>query len=82
MSARESLWEQAILPIESTIQEAIRNLNKVGIKIVLVVNPARELQGTISDGDIRRGLLKGFGLSSPIKIILIRGFTSRPQRSH
>ena len=72
MSASKFLWKQAILPVESTIQEAIRNLDKVGIKIVLVVNSARELQGTISDGDIRRGLLKGLDLSSPIKSIIHR----------
>jgi len=68
----EQLWQQATLPVESTIQEAIRNLDKVGIKIVLVVNPAQELQGTISDGDIRRGLLKGLDLSSPIASIIHR----------
>jgi len=72
MSSAETLWRQAILPVESTIQEAIRNLDKVGIKIVLVVNPARELQGTISDGDIRRGLLKGLDLNSPIESIIHR----------
>ena len=72
MSSAEALWRQAILPVESTIQEAIRNLDKVGIKIILVVNPARELQGTISDGDIRRGLLKGLDLSSPIESIIHR----------
>jgi len=72
MSTSKTLWNQAILPVESTIQEAIRNLDKVGIKIVLVVNPARELQGTISDGDIRRGLLKGLDLSSPIESIIHR----------
>lgn len=72
MSSAEALWRQAILPVDSTVQAAIRNLDKVGIKIVLVVNPARELQGTISDGDIRRGLLKGLDLSSPIESIIHR----------
>ena len=72
MNQPEQLWQQATLPVESTIQEAIRNLDKVGIKIVLVVNPAQELQGTISDGDIRRGLLKGLDLSSPIESIIHR----------
>jgi dTDP-glucose pyrophosphorylase len=72
MSSAEPLWRQAILPVESTIQETIRNLDKVGIKIVLVINSARELQGTISDGDIRRGLLKGLDLSSPIESIIHR----------
>lgn len=66
------IWREAILPPESTIQEAIRNLDRVAIKIVLVVDGAGELQGTISDGDIRRGLLRGLDLNSPIASIVHR----------
>jgi len=66
-SLPEDIWCQAILPVDATIQEAIHNLNQVAIKIVLVVNKRGELAGTISDGDIRRGLLKGFDLKSSIE---------------
>lgn len=69
-SLSESLWHQATLPANSTIQQAISNLDQVAIKIVLVVNEDGELEGTISDGDIRRGLLKGLDLNSPIKNIV------------
>jgi dTDP-glucose pyrophosphorylase len=70
VSSFENIWRRAILHANSTIQQAIRNLDQVAIKIVLVVNDAGELQGTISDGDIRRGLLKGLDLNSPITGIL------------
>ena len=40
------------------------------MKIVLVVNEEGQLQGTISDGDIRRGLLKGLDLNSCIEEII------------
>ncbi len=69
---REELWRQAILPANATIQQAILNLNEVTIKIVLVVNEAGALEGTISDGDIRRGLLKGLDLNSSIASIIHR----------
>ncbi len=68
----EDIWRQAILPAEVTIQQAIRNLDQVAIKIVLVVNESGELQGTISDGDIRRGLLRGLDLNSPAASIVHR----------
>ena len=64
------LWRQAIMPADSTIQQAIRNLDHVAIKIVLVVNQQGELVGTISDGDIRRGLLRGLDLNSPITSVI------------
>ena len=38
----------------------------------MVVNEAGELEGTISDGDIRRGLLKGLDLNSPIASVIHR----------
>ena len=66
----EELWRRAILPAHATIEQAIRNLDQVAIKIILVVNDAGALEGTISDGDIRRGLLKGLDLASPIAGII------------
>jgi predicted transcriptional regulator len=66
----EERWRQAILPAYATIEQAIRNLDQVAIKIVLVVNERGELEGTISDGDIRRGLLKGLDLNSSIASLI------------
>lgn len=72
MSRTEERWRQAILPVKTSIQHAIRSLDQASIKIVMVVNEAGELEGTISDGDIRRGLLKGLDLSSPIASVIHR----------
>jgi dTDP-glucose pyrophosphorylase len=72
LNPSEQLWRQAILPFDATIGQAISNLNQVGIKIVLVVNEAGMLEGTISDGDIRRGLLKGLDMNSSISTIIHR----------
>ncbi|MCQ8127917.1 nucleotidyltransferase family protein [Methylomonas rivi] len=72
MNPSEQLWRQAMLPVNATIGQAIRNLNEVSIKIVLVTNEAGELEGTISDGDIRRGLLNGLDLNSPIDSVIHR----------
>jgi len=72
MNSSNQLWHSAILPSNATIAQAIRNLNDISIKIVLVVNEAGTLEGTISDGDIRRGLLKGLNLESSIGTIIHR----------
>ena len=72
MSSAEEIWRRAILSANSTVEQAIRNLDQVAIKIALVVNDSAELEGTISDGDIRRGLLKGLTLNSPIASIIHR----------
>jgi dTDP-glucose pyrophosphorylase len=71
-SLRVESWRQAIVKADATIEDVIHNLNQVALKIVLVVGNAGELVGTISDGDIRRGLLKGLDIYSPIESIIHR----------
>ncbi len=72
MNTDAQIWRRALLSTSATIQEAIRNLDQVAIKIVLVTNESGELEGTISDGDIRRGLLRGLDLISPITTVIHR----------
>jgi dTDP-glucose pyrophosphorylase len=63
-------WEKAILKSGNSIEDAIRNLNDTALKIVMVADDHKYFLGTISDGDIRRGLLRGLTLSSPIQSIV------------
>ena len=70
MTVPESVWRQAVLNRDATIEEAISCLDMVALKIILVVNELGVLEGTISDGDIRRGLLRGLTLSSLVSTIV------------
>jgi dTDP-glucose pyrophosphorylase len=62
----------ATLPLTSTIQDAVRNLDRSGLQITLIVSEGCILLGTVTDGDIRRGLLRGFSLTSDVQSILNR----------
>lgn len=70
MNASEYFWPRAILPINSNIKQAVHILNEISLRIVLITDSTGVLVGTISDGDIRRGLLKGLNLDSPIESII------------
>jgi dTDP-glucose pyrophosphorylase len=70
LKTSEQFWQKSILKFDSSIQQAISNLNNSGLKIVLVVNNKNEFIGTISDGDIRRGLLKNLNINDDIKNII------------
>lgn len=72
MNSDNPVWRRALLPHTATIQEVIRNLDQVAIKIVLVLDASGKLEGTISDGDIRRGLLRGLEMGSPITTVIHR----------
>jgi len=59
-------WRKIILKQTDTMQKAIEVLNIEALQIALVVNDAGELVGTITDGDIRRGLVKHLELDTPV----------------
>lgn len=55
---------------ETSIKDAIRVLDKSAKQIVLVVGENNLLVGTITDGDIRRGILKGLSLDETVRQIM------------
>ena len=59
-------WRAAVLAPAATVEEAIRNLESSHHQIVLVLTGDAELVGTLTDGDIRRGLLRGLGLQDTV----------------
>jgi dTDP-glucose pyrophosphorylase len=65
-------WQRALLSADATLQRAIRNLDATSLQIALVVSDDGALIGTVTDGDIRRGLLRGLSLESPIESIIFR----------
>jgi dTDP-glucose pyrophosphorylase len=69
MSMSNELWRQTLLHGDATIKDAINVLNVSGLRIVLAVDENEKLLGTISDGDIRRGLLKGLQLENSLAVI-------------
>ncbi len=67
-----NIWQSTLLSLGSTIQQAIYSLEKSGMQIVIVVAENNKLVGTLTDGDIRRALLKGSNLDSSIDQIVHR----------
>ena len=62
-------WNNTLLSATATIADAIKSLNDSMMQIVLVVDEENKLLGTITDGDIRRGLLNGFKLTNSLSEI-------------
>jgi len=65
-------WRTALLSASASIEQAIESLNTTGLQIVLIVGARGELIGTITDGDIRRGLLRGRTLRDSIDDVILR----------
>jgi len=69
----EKLKSLLVTP-ELTLKEAMQKLSETQEKILFVVNKKNKLLGTVTDGDIRRGLIKGFSFSEKIKNIMQKKF--------
>ena len=63
------------LDINSTIKQALQIIQNGALQIALVVDKDDKLIGTITDGDIRRGLLSGLDLNSKIESIVFKNPT-------
>lgn len=60
----------------TTLHDAMAAMASSGITIVLVIDPARKLLGTLTDGDIRRALLAGHSMSEPVSRFMNSAFTA------
>jgi UTP-glucose-1-phosphate uridylyltransferase len=72
---KERLKSLLISP-QSTIKEAIQRLNETSLKILFITDAQKRLLGTLTDGDIRRGIITGLLLTAHVESVMKRKFIS------
>ena len=60
-------WQNLIVSEKSSLRDALVILNDVGLSFILVVDDTCKLIGFLTDGDVRRSLLKGITLEDSVK---------------
>lgn len=60
-------WKDFIIYSTMTIKDAMGKINDLGGKGLYVVDDNQRLIGSVTDGDIRRALIKGVGLAEEIR---------------
>lgn len=63
-------WKDILILPSVSIHDALEVIDKSSIQFALVVDENRRLLGTLTDGDIRRGILKGISLDSPVQQVM------------
>lgn len=63
-------WKRTLLSQTGLIKDAIEILSETSMRIVLVTDSSLRLLGTVTDGDIRRALLRGLSIESPISEVV------------
>jgi len=63
-------WEKVLLAPSTSIIRGMEVIDNSSLQVALIVNDDKRLLGTVTDGDIRRGILRGVLLDEPIHKIM------------
>lgn len=82
-------WRSALLPSTASLREAMRAIDQSSLRICLVMGTSSDkLLGTVTDGDIRRALLRDANMDDPVNTVMntqptaALATTSRSERLH
>jgi dTDP-glucose pyrophosphorylase/predicted transcriptional regulator len=63
-------FQNILISPDKSIRETLKIIDADAFHIALVINNKDELIGTVTDGDIRRGILKGIGLDEEVAKVM------------
>ena len=63
-------WQSSLVFPDATIEHAISVIDKSGLKMALVIDQEQKLLGIVTDGDIRRAILRHLPLTTPVSIAM------------
>jgi len=64
--------EKILIKPETSILDTLKVIDDAAFEIALVIDEDNRLLGTVTDGDIRRGIIRGASLQSPIVDLMNR----------
>jgi len=64
--------EKILIKPETSILDTLKVIDDAAFEIALVIDEENRLLGTVTDGDIRRGIIRGASLQSPIVDLMNR----------
>ncbi|ELE1909193.1 TPA: nucleotidyltransferase family protein [Vibrio vulnificus] len=63
-------WQKTLIREQNTVKQALEIINNEALRVALVVDNNQHLVGVVTDGDIRRGLLKNLTLAEPVSLVM------------
>lgn len=74
-------FSEILISPNTLVIDAIKAIEVGSRQIALIVDSERRLLGTVTDGDIRRGLLRGIGLNNDVSDVMNKNpVTARPDQ--
>lgn len=78
-------WRNILISPQTTILETIKIIDDSALQIAIVVGQNNIVLGTVTDGDIRRGILKNISLDAAVEVVMnsnpvVASVNDTPQR--
>ena len=71
-------WKQIVVSRETALRDAIVRIDGSGLQLALVLDRDGRLAGVLTDGDIRRAILRGCDLAAPVADVMNCSPTTAP----
>lgn len=68
-------WRSALVSPDTTIFKAVETINNSSLQVALVVDDENRLVGMLTDGDVRRAILRNISLDNPVERIMSKEVT-------
>ena len=65
-----------VIAYKVNLYQALQHMNNQRVKFLVAVDNDGKVIGTLTDGDVRRGILSGMSLEEPIENAICKSFTS------
>ena len=66
----DNKWKKYTVDLNESLINAMKSINQGGVGMAIVIDSSEKLKGTLTDGDIRRGLLRGESVSSKVQKVM------------
>lgn len=63
-------WRETVVAAETSLRDAIVRIDSCATQLVLVLDAHQRLIGTLSDGDVRRAILRDASLDTPVAQVM------------
>lgn len=63
-------WKKTLIYASTSIMQALKIIDEEALQVAVVIKESGRLQGIVTDGDVRRGLLRGISLDQPVELIM------------
>jgi len=63
-------YKQVLVTLDMSLKEAIKQMDKAGLQVLIVVDSESRILGIITDGDMRRAIINKVDFNEPVKAIM------------